>query len=101
MVKHDAAALDESHKELIAAAEKQMADDRVTSDAELKRQQQERIDARTQEILYAHGWTLNEEQAREQARQEVLGRSAYEDDVKEGPETTDARIISGGRRVTV
>jgi hypothetical protein len=55
-----------------AATDKFIADDLAADEAKRERRQQELIEARTQELVYAHGWERSAEELREQATQEVL-----------------------------
>jgi hypothetical protein len=59
--------------EATLATEKFIADDLAADEVKQKRRQEEMIEARTQELIYAHGWERSTSELREQATKEVLG----------------------------
>jgi chromatin segregation and condensation protein Rec8/ScpA/Scc1 (kleisin family) len=83
LVKADAAELanEKRKQEAIEATTKYWANQKATADAEANRWKEERIKARTQELLYAHGdrHDYTEAKAREQATREVVGRPSFQD----------------------
>ena len=98
MVNHDVAAADLAEQKMTDAVNKFIADDIAASEARQKARQQQRIDARTQELLRVSGskYRYNPELARKQATREVMGPPAYEDDINEVPEKPDRREILKG-----
>ena len=85
--KSDVAAADLAEMDIVGKVNKRIADDVAASEARQKARQQQRIDARTQELLRVNGSALNfnSEKARTQAKREIMGRPAYEDDINEEP----------------
>ncbi len=101
MAKHDVAAADLAEQKMTDAVNKFIADDIAASEARQKARQQQRIDARTQELLRVSGskYGYSPEKAREQATREVMGPPAYEDDINEVPEKPDRQAILDAHRV--
>ena len=101
MVKHDVAAAGLAEHKMTDAVNKFIADDIAASEARQKARQQQRIDARTQELLRVSGpkYGYSPVKAREQATRDVLGPPAYEDDINEMPEKPDRQAILDAHRV--
>jgi len=101
MAKHDVAAADLAEQKMTDAVNKFIADDIAASEARQKARQQQRIDARTQELLRVSGskYGYSPEKAREQATRDVMGPPAYEDDINDEPEKPDRQAILDAHRV--
>ena len=95
MAKHDVAAADLAEQKMTDVVNKFIADDIAASEARQKARQQQRIDARTQELLRVSGskYGYSPEKARGKATREVMGPPAYEDDINEVPEKPDRQAI--------
>ncbi len=95
MGKADLAAADIAEQNLTGAVNKFIADDIAASEARQKARQQQRIDARTQELLRVNGseYGFSPAKARSQATREVVGAPRYEDDITEVPEKPDRQAI--------
>lgn len=91
----DVAAADLAEQNLTDAAQQFIEDDIVASEAVKKADQQQRIDAWTQELLRVNGsaYDYSPEQARQQATRDVIGPPAYEDDINDEPEKPDRQAI--------
>ena len=98
MAKHDVAAADIEEHRIANPAQKFIDDEIAASEARQRARQQQRIDARTQELLRVSGskYSYSTERAREQATREVMGPPAYEDDINEVPDKPDRREILKG-----
>ena len=98
MANHDVAAADIEEHRIANPAQKFIDDEIAASEARQKARQQQRIDARTQELLRVSGskYGFSPEKAREQATREVMGPPAYEDDIDEVPEKPDRRELLKG-----
>ena len=98
MAKHDVAAADIEEHRIANPAQKFIDNEIVASEGRQKARQQQRIDARTQELLRVSGskYGFDPKKAREQATREVVGPPAYEDDINEVPDKPDRREILKG-----
>ena len=94
MVKHDTAVADLAEQEMTRAAEQFIADDIAVSADRRKRDQQQRIELRTQELLRVDGsaYNFSIKKARIQATREIV-RPRYEDDINEEPVKPDRQVI--------
>ena len=94
MGRADVAAADLAEQKLTDAADKFIADDIAASEYRRKKDQQQRIDLRTQELLRINGsaYDYSPEQARKQATREIV-RPRYEDDINDEPERPDRQEI--------
>ncbi len=103
MAKHDVAAADLAEQKMTDAVNKFIEDDTAASEARQKARQQQRIDARTQELLRVSGskYGYSSEQARKQATSEVMGPPAYEDDINEEPDKPDRQAILDAHKATL
>jgi hypothetical protein len=95
IVKHDTAAVEAEEHRIANPAQKFIDDEIAASEGRQKARQQQRIDARTQELLRVSGYKydFSPEKARNQATREVVGRPRYEDDVNDEPEKPDRQAI--------
>ena len=93
MVAADVAAADLAEQDPMGAINNYIENDIAASEAVRHKKQQEMIAARTQDLLYAHGWSRTEEELREQATREIIGRPAYEDDINIKPKRPDPQAI--------
>ncbi len=100
MAKHDVAAADLAEQKMTDAVNKFIADDTAASEARQKAREQQRIDARTQELLRVSGskYGFSPELAREQATREVVGAPRYEDDINDKLEKPDRQAILDAHR---
>lgn len=98
----DVAAADLAEQTLTDAAQQFIEDDIAASEAVKKADQQQRIDARTQELLRVNGsaYDYSPEQARKQAAREII-RPRYEDDVNDEPERPDRQAILDAHRAAL
>ena len=94
MVASDVAAADLAEQELTGAADKFIADDIAASEDRRRKDQQQQIDLRTQELLRVNGseYGYSPEKARKQAMREII-RPRYEDDINDEPEKPDRQAI--------
>ena len=94
MVAADVAAADLAEQELTNAADKFIADDNTASEDRRRKDQQQQIDLRTQELLRVSGseYGYSPEKARKQATREIV-RPRYEDDINDEPEKPDRQAI--------
>lgn len=100
MAKADMIAADLADRAASDAAQKYIENDIAESEARLKAQQQEQIDATAQELLRVNGSQLgySMKKARQQATREVVGPAPYEDDVNEVVEKPDRQAILDAHR---
>jgi len=96
----EVAAADLAERKMTDAVNKFIADDIAASEARQKARQQQRIDGRIQELLRVSGskYGYNPEKAREQAKREIMGPPAYEDDINVEPEKPNRQAILKGSR---
>ena len=95
MVKSDVAAADLADLDLAGIVNKRIEGDIAASEARQKARQQQRIDARTQELLRVNGSALDfsPQKAREQAMREIMGPPRYEDDINDEPRKPNRQAI--------
>lgn len=94
MVKHDTAVANLAEQKHTDTVNKFINDDIAASDDRRKRDQQQRIELRTQELLRVDGSTygFSLKLARAQATREIV-RPRYEDDINDEPKKPDRHAI--------
>lgn len=80
MAAQDVAEADNSAQEALEAVNQYIADDIAARESAREKQLEKLVNIRTQELLYAHGWEITEEEARKRAAAEVTRNEPYAND---------------------
>jgi len=74
MAAQDVAEADNSAQEALEVVNQYIAEDIEARETARKKELEKLVDIRTQELLYAHGWEITEEEARKRAESEINAR---------------------------